>query len=96
MNTFANFKIWVESETRKTFNNVKDALLIQIHPIKVKDNKELNQKRMKEYNLEMLKAKIMNWKMFEDLSDFTKQEVLKMIETGNGTLAELVNIINSD
>ena len=96
MNTFSNFKIWLETETRKTFDNIKDALLIQIHPIKVKDNKELNLKRMKEYDLDLLKAKIMNWKMFEDLSDFTKQEILKMVETGNGTLAELVKTILGD
>jgi hypothetical protein len=96
MNTFSNFKIWIESESRNTFDNIKDALLIQIHPIKVKDNKELNQKRMKEYDLDLLKAKIMNWKMFEDLSDFTKQEILKMVETGNATLAELVKTILGD
>lgn len=96
MNTFCDFKIWLESQTRKTFDNVKNALFIQIHPIKVKDNKELNIKRMKEYDLDMLKGKIMNWKMFEDLSDFTKQEILKMIETGNGTLAELVKLIVGD
>lgn len=96
MNTFLNFKTWVESEQRKTFDNVMDAILIQIHPIKVKDKKEFNEKRIKDYDVKLLSSKILNWKMYQDLSQMTKDNILDMLGKQNGTLSDIAQSIVND
>ena len=96
MNTFYNFKLWLEEKTKKTFNSVKDGLIIQIHPIKIKNDKEINQKRIGDFDADLLRSKITDWTMFEDLSYLAKDQINKIFETRNGTLADIINIIVSD
>ena len=96
MNTFFNFKLWVESKERKTFDNVMDGILIQIHPIKVKDKKEFNEKRFKDYDMKLLSSKILNWKMYQDLSQMSKDNILEMLGKENGTLSDIAQVIVND
>ncbi len=96
MNTFFNFKLWVESKERKTFDNVMDGILIQIHPIKVKDKKEFNEKRFKDYDIKLLSSKILNWKMYQDLSQMSKDNILEMLGKENGTLSDIAQVIVND
>ena len=96
MNTFFNFKLWVESKERKTFDNVMDGILIQIHPIKVKDKKEFNEKRFKDYDIKLLSSKILNWKMYQDLSQMSKDNILEMLGKENGTLSDIAQLIVND
>lgn len=96
MNTFFNFRLWVESKERKTFDNVMDALIIQIHPIKIKDKKEFNEKRFKDYDIKLLSTRILNWKMYQDLSQMTKDNILEMLGKENGTLADIAQAITDD
>lgn len=96
MNNFGNFKFWIEQNDRKTFNNVKDAIKIQLHPIKLKNDKEINTKRISEFDEKIIKDNIFNWKMFEDLSKLAKDQITQIISTKNGTIADIINLIVND
>lgn len=96
MHKFINFKLWIENSERKTFNNVRDAIKHQIHPIKIKNNKEINTKRLSDYDIKLLYDNIINWKMFEELSPISQDEILTLLKTKNGTLADIINLIVND
>lgn len=96
MNTFFNFKQWVESKERKTFDNVMDDILIQIHPIKLKDKREFNEKRFKDYDMKLLSSRILNWTMYQNLSQMSKDNILQMLGKENGTLADIAQAITND
>lgn len=96
MNNLFHFKIWMEQNDRKTFNNVKDAIKIQLHPFNFKNDKEINSKRLSDFDEKILKDNIFSWKMFETLSKLAKDQITKMLSTKNGTIGDIISIIVND
>lgn len=90
------FKLWLELDARSTFDSMKKDFLLQIVPIKVKNDDELNQKRLSDYDIELLKNKIYSWTNFDNLSNVNKMQINKILDTRNGTLADIINIFVND
>jgi len=96
-NSCLQFKIWIESINKMTFDNIRKSLEIQLHPIKIKNENEFNQKRINEFDLKMIRGKIHDWALFQDkLSSIAKMQINKYLDKGNGTLADIVNSIIND
>lgn len=91
-----NFRLWLELDARSTFDSVKKDFLLQIIPIKVKNDDELNKKRLSEYDIELLKNKVYSWTLFDNLSDVSKMQINKILDSRNGTLADIINIFVND
>lgn len=91
-----NFRLWLELDAQNTFDSVKKSFLLQIVPIKVKDDDELNRRRLSEYDIELLKNKVYSWTAFQNLSYVSKVQINKILDTRNGTLADIINVFVND